>query len=68
MAGQTYQPSAAERPGSVADPVDDAAALERALETVPRGAVALAGTALGLVMLGWLLVYFLVFLPRGPVG
>ena len=68
MAEQTYQPSAAQRPENVADPVDDAAALERALAVVPRGAVALAGTALGLVMLGWLFVYFFVFLPRGAVG
>ncbi len=67
MEEQAYQPSAAERPESVADPVD-AADLERALEVAPRGAVALAGTALGILMLCWLLVYFFVFLPRGAVG
>src|SRR4051812_21492922 len=37
MAEPTYQPSAAQRPENVADPIDDAAALERALEIVPRG-------------------------------
>jgi uncharacterized oligopeptide transporter (OPT) family protein len=68
MAEPTCQPSAAQRPENVADPIDDAAALERALEIVPRGAVALVGTALGLVMLTWLFVHFAVFLPRGAVG
>ncbi len=35
---------------------------------VPRGAVALAGTALTLVLAAWLLVYFALYLPRGTVG
>ncbi|MGE3335277.1 MAG: hypothetical protein AB7I36_16655 [Rhodospirillaceae bacterium] len=38
------------------------------LEEVPQGAFALAGTAVGLLLIGWLLIYFLIFLPRGPVG
>ncbi len=44
------------------------AELEQALEVAPRGALALAGAALALLMLAYLLVYFLVFLPRGPVS
>jgi hypothetical protein len=38
------------------------------LADVPRGALALAGIAVGLLLLAWFLVYFLVFLPRGSVG
>jgi len=44
------------------------AELEQALEIAPRGALALAGAALALLMLAYLLVYFLVFLPRGAVS
>jgi len=42
--------------------------LERALQVVPRGAAALAGAAVALILIAWLLIYFLVFLPRGPVN
>ncbi|WP_264716801.1 hypothetical protein [Limobrevibacterium gyesilva] len=42
--------------------------LESVLGVVPRGAVALAGTAVGVLMLAWLLIYLFVFLPRGQVG
>jgi hypothetical protein len=38
------------------------------LEEVPQGAFALAGATVALLLLAWLLVYFLVFLQRGPVG
>ena len=44
------------------------AELDQALEIAPRGALALAGAALALLMLAYLLVYFLVFLPRGAVS
>ncbi len=44
------------------------AALADALAEVPRGALALAGTALGVVLGLWLLVYFAIYLPRGMVG
>ena len=53
-------------PDHVADPSGRAAALET-LNRGPRGAVVVASIALGLVLLLWLLFYFLVFLPRGPV-
>ncbi len=43
------------------------AELEQALEIAPRGALALAGAALALLVLAYFLVYFLVFLPRGAV-
>jgi hypothetical protein len=42
--------------------------LERVMREVPRGAFALAGLAVGALLAAWLLIYFLVFLPRGMVG
>ena len=42
--------------------------LELALEGGPRGAVAVSLIAVGLLMVGWLGIYFLVFLPRGTIG
>lgn len=38
------------------------------LDEVPSGAFALAGAAVGLLLAAWLLIYFGVFLQRGPVG
>jgi hypothetical protein len=59
--------SAAGSPKHVARPIDqDAAVL--ALRDGPRGALAIARTAVGLLFLGWLAFYFLLFLPRGSVG
>jgi hypothetical protein len=42
--------------------------LERVMQEVPRGAFALAALTVGLVLAGWLIVYFFVFLPRGMVS
>jgi hypothetical protein len=39
-----------------------------ALRDVPKGAVALASTTVGLLLVAWLIMYFFVFLPRGTVG
>jgi hypothetical protein len=55
----------------LADPDDDgltAETLERALRQTPRGALAVAGVAVGLLMAAWLCIYLFVFLPRGSVG
>lgn len=41
--------------------------IEHALKTVPRGAFALAGTTVGLLVAAYLALYFLVFIPRGPI-
>jgi len=46
----------------------DEAALAEVLRIVPLGAAVLAGSAVALVVLGYLLIYLLVFLPRGVVG
>jgi len=50
--------------------MDDAEerALEEALQQTPRGAFALAGLTVALLILAWFAIYFLIFLPRGQVG
>ena len=35
---------------------------------VPSGAAALAGAAVFLLLLAWLLIYLAVYLPRGMIG
>ena len=42
--------------------------LEAAMASGPSGAVAVSAIAVGLLLIGWLGLYFLVFLPRGTVG
>jgi hypothetical protein len=39
-----------------------------ALLEVPSGAIALGGAAVLLLLIAWLLIYLLVYLPRGMVG
>jgi len=42
--------------------------LEKVMREVPRGALALAVLTVGMLLVGWLLVYALIFLPRGMVS
>lgn len=56
---QVLAPSSAAPPDLQANPD---------LQQAPRGAFALAGTAVGLLIAAWLLIYFFVFLARGTVG
>jgi hypothetical protein len=39
-----------------------------ALEHGPRGALLVASIAVSLLLIGWVAFYFLLFLPRGPIG
>jgi hypothetical protein len=39
-----------------------------ALREVPSGAIALGGTAVLLLLIAWVLIYLLVYLPRGMIG
>ena len=39
-----------------------------ALREVPSGAIALGGTAVLLLLIAWLSIYLLVYLPRGMIG
>ena len=61
------QPTAADSPLEVADDIDEAA-LARVMRSVPLGAAVLAGATVALLVVGYLLVYILVFIPRGTVG
>lgn len=63
----TDQPSAADVPSEVADEVDEAR-LAEVMRVVPLGAGVLAGTAVALLVIGYLAIYLLVFLARGVVG
>lgn len=40
----------------------------RELRNGPRGAMTVAGIAVGVLFVGWLLFYFLLFIPRGAIG
>jgi hypothetical protein len=64
---QADQPSAADSPSEVADDVNEEA-LAHAMRSVPLGAAVLAGSTVALLVLGYLLIYLFVFLPRGTVG
>jgi len=59
--------SAADRPERVAAPIGPDAAAE-ALKNGPIGALVVASIAVGLLFIGWIAFYFLLFLPRGPIG
>jgi hypothetical protein len=59
--------SSADSKLEVADQVDEAA-LASAMRIVPLGAAVLAGSMVALLVLGYLLIYTLVFIPRGTIG
>jgi len=61
------QPRAADNPFEPPDDIDEAA-LTTVLRIVPLGAAVLAGSAVALLVLGYIAIYLLVFLPRGIVG
>jgi hypothetical protein len=62
--GQTSVPEPEQDDFARHDPED----LARVMREVPRGALALAGLTVGLLILAWFAVYLFVFLPRGSVG
>jgi hypothetical protein len=61
------EPSTADVPSEAADQVDEAA-LAQVMRVVPLGAGILAGAAVALLVIGYLAIYLLTFLPRGAVG
>jgi hypothetical protein len=61
------QSSASDSPLEVADDIDETA-LATVMRSVPLGAAILAGSAVAMLVVGYLLVYILVFIPRGTVG
>jgi hypothetical protein len=60
-------PSAAGSTEHVAEPID-ARPVAAVLKGGPRGALVLASISVGLLFIGWLAFYFLLFMPRGSVG
>jgi hypothetical protein len=62
----TPHPHESTDPGADQGVGDDA--LQRVMQEVPSGALALSGLTVGLLLLAWFLMYALVFLPRGSVG
>jgi len=42
--------------------------LAEMLKAGPRGAFLVAGVSVGLLFAGWLLFYFVLFIPRGSIG
>ena len=64
---QSDKSSATDSKLDAADEVDEAA-LASVMRTVPLGAAVLAGTVVALLVLGYLLIYTLVFIPRGAIG
>ena len=59
--------SAAAAPEDASDEVYEEA-LATVMRVVPLGAGVLAGTAVALLVIGYLLIYLLIFVPRGVVG
>lgn len=55
-------------PHDYASDAEEMGRLEAALNEAPRGALVLSLIAVGLLLIGWLGIYFLVFIPRGTVG
>ena len=64
---QSDTSSAADSPFDAADDINETA-LADVMRSVPLGAAVLAGTAVALLVLGYLAVYLLIFIPRGTVG
>jgi hypothetical protein len=61
------QESASDSSLEAADDVDETA-LARVMRSVPLGAAVLAGSAVAMLVVGYWLVYILVFIPRGTIG
>jgi hypothetical protein len=67
MATDEPHHSAAYLPEHVAAPIGSDEAAE-ALKNGPIGALVVASIAVALLFIGWMAFYFLLFLPRGPIG
>ena len=61
------QESASDSSLEAADDVDETA-LATVMRSVPLGAAVLAGSAVAMLVVGYLLVYILVYIPRGTIG
>lgn len=67
MLGESSAPHASASPmDQAAEPID--ARMAAALKDGPRGALVLASISVGLLFIGWIAFYFLLFMPRGSIG
>jgi hypothetical protein len=66
MASEEPHHSAAAQPEHVAAPI--AAETAAVLKDGPKGALLVAAIAVALLFIGWMAFYFILFLPRGPIG
>jgi len=66
LASEPYQ-VAMHSPHPTGAPVSTEAAAQ-ALARGPIGAFAVAGIAVGVIFIAWLVFYFLLFIPRGAIG
>ncbi|HKN71432.1 MAG TPA: hypothetical protein VJX30_10395 [Terriglobales bacterium] len=67
MTEEEFHYTSASEAESVAPGAGRTAAIE-ALKDGPRGALIIAASAVGLLLLGWLFFYFVLFMSRGHVG
>lgn len=51
-----------------AEDAEELKQLESAMDGTPKGALIVSAIAVGLLLLCWLAIYIVIFLPRGPVG
>ena len=65
-AGEAHQ-KATNSPDQIGAPVSTEEAAQ-ALRDGPIGAFVVAGIAVGVLLIAWLVFYFLVFMPRGAIG
>lgn len=66
--GRMMEPAYPRTRHDYSDDAEELAQLEIAMKDSPRGAAVVSLVAVGLLMLGWLAIYILIFLPRGTVG
>lgn len=59
--------TAAHLPEHVAAPIGSDKCAE-VLKNGPAGALVIASIAVALLLIGWMAFYFLLFMPRGPIG
>jgi hypothetical protein len=60
-------PTANDSPDRSGAPIS-AEAVAKVLRGGPTGAYIVAGIAVGILLIGWLMFYFLLFMPRGSIG
>jgi len=68
MSDRDFPASAVDGVQAESDDRIDEARLADVMRVAPLGAAVVAGTAVALLVLGYLAMYLLVFLPRGSVG